>query len=612
MPVRKIKGRTLHRSYLVERNSVDEEKRTVDLSFSSETDEVERWFGVEILDHAPSAVRLDRLRNKGPVLMDHDGRDHVGVVDDVEISQDRRGRAVVRFGRSQRASEVFQDIIDGIRGHVSVGYRTHRMVLQERGDGGAPDVYRVVDWAPYEISMVSVAADDSVGVGRSAADEFEIEIEEPAMEDETEVKPEKTGARAAPTVDITVMEDQVREKELARIRNLESMGDRFASRGGQELARQAVREGHDVNWMREQLLERLPKEDEVGSGDAPASELGLSSLEVRNYSLFKAIRAAVSGNWKDAGFELECSQQIADNLDREARGFFVPQEVQNREMGQGQRVMNVTTGTDLIATDHLAGSFIENLRPNSVVIGLNATVLPGLVGNVDIPKQTGSAAFQWLGDDQDVNDTDPALGSVSLSPNTVAGSVAMSRRLLKQSSPAVEGVIQNDLARGSALAIDIAALEGSGAANQPLGIANQVGVNTQSIAAALGTGFPTWEELVGFETAVADDNALMGTLAYVTTSGINGGLKVTKKDAGSGIYLLENGLANGYPVIISNQLSANRIIYGNWQDVLIGLWGVLDVMPDTAAKAASGGLVLRVFQDVDVAVRHPESFCING
>ena len=168
------------------------------------------------------------------------------------------------------------------------------------------------------------------------------------------------------------------------------------------------------------------------------------------------------------------------------------------------------------------------------------------------------------------------------------------------------------MARGAALAIDIAGLAGTGASNQPTGIVNTAGVNTQSIAASAGTGYPTWAELVGFETAVADDEALMGAMRYITTSAIRGGLKVTAKDAGSGLFLLDGGEANGYPVSVSNQLAAKQIVFGNFSDVLIGMWGVLDLVPDTATKAAAGGLVLRAFQDVDVALRHPESFCINA
>ena len=153
----------LTRSFIFERASVDEDKRTVELSFSSEV-EVERWFGFEVLDHSAGAMRMDRIIG-GSFLINHDWDDQVGVVESVRIDADKKGRAVVRFGRSSRAEEIFQDVKDGIRKQVSVGYRVLGAKLKETRDDD--DVYLITDWEPYEISLVSVPADITVGVGRS-------------------------------------------------------------------------------------------------------------------------------------------------------------------------------------------------------------------------------------------------------------------------------------------------------------------------------------------------------------------------------------------------------------------------------------------------------------
>ena len=609
MPSRKIESGLLQRTFALNTRDVDTENRTVDLAFSSETRDVERWFGTEILDHSPSAIRIDRLMNHGPLLLDHDHRDLVGVVEAVQIGADRMGRAKVRFGNSARADEVFKDVQDGIRRHVSVGYRVHKMILESRSDDG-DEVYRVTDWEPYEISLVSVPADPSVGIGRAAGETFSIQVEEDSnMPNPVEQSGAPEETRAAEKVNIEAIQNEIREKEIARINELESIGQRYARFGGADLARKMIREGKTAQDLRTAILERLPKAEDVGSGgsESPA-KLDLSAREVQKYSLMRAIRAAEKMDWKGAEFELECSQNIADKLGREARGFFVPFDVQSRS--SSDFTMTTTTTEQLVGTDHLAGSFIDYLRPNSVVMGLGATMLTGLVGDVDIPAQDGTATFYWIGEDSDVTDSDVDMRTVSLSPKTVAGSVPISRRLLKQSAPSIEMLIQRDLAAGAALAIDLAAIQGTGANNQPRGVVNVSGVNTQSIAAT--SGVPTWAELVGFESEVAGDNALLGSLAYVTTSPIAGGMKTTSKDTGSGLFLMESGNANGYPVAVRNGITAKRIVFGNWSDVMIGMWGVLDVMPDRAAKAASGGLVLRVFQDVDVAVRHAESFCINA
>jgi len=608
MPSRKIESGLLQRTFALDSRDVDTESRSVELAFSSETRDVERWFGTEILDHSSSAIRLGRLQNGGPLLLDHDHRDLVGVVEGVQIGADRMGRAKVRFGNSTRADEVFKDVQDGIRRHVSVGYRVHKMILESRSDDG-DEAYRVTDWEPYEISLVSVPADPNVGIGRAAGETFQIQVEECEMTKSVEQSGAPEETRAAEKVNVEAVQNEVREREIARMKELDSIGQRFARFGGAELARKHITEGKTAEDLRAAILERLPKGEDVGSGSAaPASKLDLSTKEVQRYSLMKAIRAADRMDWKGAEFELECSQQIAEDLGKEARGFYVPLDIQQRS--SSDFTMTKTTTDELVGTDHLAGSFIEYLRPNSVVMSLGATTLTGLVGDVDIPAQAGTATFYWLDDDGDVTDSQVDMRTVSLKPTTVAGSVPMSRRLLKQSAPSVEMLIQRDLAVGAGLAIDLAAIQGSGSSNQPRGIVNTTGVKTQSVAAT--SGVPTWTEAVGFESEIAGAHALMGSLAYVTTSPIIGGLKTTSKDTGSGLFLMEGGSMNGYRVVRRDGITAKRIVFGNWSDVLIGMWGVLDVMPDRAAKAASGGLVLRVFQDVDVAVRHAESFCING
>lgn len=557
-------------------------------------------------------MRLGRLQQGGAVLVDHDHTDHVGVVERVSIDDDRKGRVLVRFGRSERANEIFNDVLDGIRRHVSVGYQILDAFVEARGKDGEPDVVRVTDWEPFEVSIVSVPADPSVGIGRSAEPPPDQADENTNPPSAGFLLPKENGDRAMTTenetnnaapqaekVNVEAIASEAQTAERTRISKITSAGETF---GKQDLAREFVKNGKTVDQFRAALLDDMQPTQATES----VAELDMTEKEVREYSILRAVKAAVTGDWSEAGLERECSIAIADKTGREARGFFVPFNIQQR----ANNVATATAGGHLVGTDHLAGSFIDNLRAQSLIGQLGATFLPGLVGNVDIPRKDGSAAFYWLAEDADVTDSDLVLGNVTLSPKTVAGSTPMTRRLLKQSAPAIEALVMSDLIRGASLAIDKAAFEGTGAANQPTGITNQTGVNTQTIADV--GNVPTFAELVGFETKVAEDNALMGSLSYVTTPTICGGLKTTPKDSGSGIFLMENGQANGYAVNQTTNITAGTTIFGNFNDVLIGMWGVLDVMPDEAAKAASGGLVLRVFQDIDIAVRHAESFCVSA
>ncbi|MCK9563507.1 MAG: HK97 family phage prohead protease, partial [Bacteroidales bacterium] len=143
---RDLTAESFERSYKV--REIDATARTVEIAFSSE-EPYERWFGEEVLDHSPQSVRLDRLNGGAAVLVNHDTDDHVGVVESARIDSDKRGRAVIRFSRSERGEEIFQDVQDGIRTLVSVGYRIHKYEVTERK--GQSDLVRVLDWEPYEV-----------------------------------------------------------------------------------------------------------------------------------------------------------------------------------------------------------------------------------------------------------------------------------------------------------------------------------------------------------------------------------------------------------------------------------------------------------------------------
>lgn len=340
---------------------------------------------------------------------------------------------------------------------------------------------------------------------------------------------------------------------------------------------------------------------------APAAERadlsqGIDAKTLRNYKLFRALNAVATGDWSKAGLELECSRHIANTSKRDPRGFFMP-VLALTSGGAG-------TGAELVGTDHMANLFIDALRAQSIIGRLGAQFLEGLVGDVAIPKLATGTTFYWVAEDGTPTQTPATTGSVAMNPHTAGGSVPISRKLLKQSSPSVEALIRNDLLRGAALIVEQAALQGTGADNQPTGIVNTSGVNTSTISAA---GNPDWDEIVLMETEVATDNALAGQLGYLVAPSVRGAMKVKPRFTSTGLPIwADNNTVNGYMADASSLMPANGIIFGDWASLLIGFWGAIDLSVDTATKVADGGLVLRAFVDADVAVRHAQSFCINA
>ncbi|MCP4570026.1 MAG: hypothetical protein GY841_20795, partial [FCB group bacterium] len=380
----KIKEGKHFRSLELKRELINEEDRTVELSFSSETP-IRRWFGKEILDHSKGSVDLKRLREGGAVLVEHDRKDHVGVVESVEIGADRKGRAVVRFGKTPRAEDVFQDIKDGIRRLVSVDYHIHKVVLES--DEGDVKTYRAMKWEPFEISIVSVPADTEVGVGRSENDNPE--TEDLGRIDMPEVQiPQAEGQRSAappqaPDVDIQAVESNARKLELKRTTEIFDIGEKFDC---VDLARSAISEGKSVDDFREIVMD---KKFNARAVETPDADLGMPEKDIQNYSLMRAIRAATDNDWSEAGLELDASRAVAKVRKKQPRSFFVPTDVLNSDHGviSGQRADYLNTGVaaeggNLVGTTLMMGSFIDMLKNAMMVKGLGATVLANLVGNL--------------------------------------------------------------------------------------------------------------------------------------------------------------------------------------------------------------------------------------
>ena len=202
------------------------------------------------------------------------------------------------------------------------------------------------------------------------------------------------------------------------------------------------------------------------------------------------------------------------------------------------------------------------------------------------------------------------VGQVSLAPKTLGAFTDVTRQLLIQSSLDVEGLIRDDLSRALAIAIDKAGLEGTGSSGQPTGILNQTGVNQVTNFAAAN---PTFAEVVTLETAVAEDNALQGNLSYIMPASMYGALKTTEKASGTAQFVVEpGGSINGYRGIVSNQATAGNLYFGNFDDLLIGMFGGLDLTVDPYTMSKSGTIRLVALQSVDMAVRHAVSFAFGN
>lgn len=672
----------------------------VDMAFASEVP-YERWWGVEVLQVNKRAVRLGRLQDGAPVLFNHDWNDLRGthVAGTVTCDKDGVLRGQIRLTCATQAGRDAIGLVEsGVLTKASVGYQIHQVVekttakdgrqiervldgaaferaLQgamtrdasgrlhadlarfrrdldalaggpalERAEGDVP-VYLVTDWEPLENSLVTVPADNGVGVGRTH--------QSPITAASAAVTPAATAASTPegapvfkkhhPLADLAndgttgstaggaALENraapaqpkqgpsalELEQQRCTGIRNLAK-----ANNIPEGTVNMWISSGADFQRVSEDVLAILQSRADANPQKS-AAQLGLTPKEIKRYNMFAAIRAAVNkGDWSKAGFELECSQAVAKALGRapEDYKFFVPFDVmEGQRSARGARNLaawsdpqrrDVTVGTAaqggfLVGTDNM--SFIEVLRNRSVAYRMGARSLTGLVGNVTIPRQTAAATAVWLANEAaTATESQQTFGQMALSPKTVGAYTEISRQLLLQSDPSAEGIVTADLGAVCAIAVDAGVLNGSGAGGQPLGITNTAGIGSGTAASIAYAG------VLGFQVDVATANVMPSAGGYVTTPAVAALLMQRSRFANTDTPLwmgnLWDGQVAGFNAMSSNQVTAASMLFGDWSQVVVAEWGVLEIETNPYANFQAGIIGIRAMVSIDVGLRYAAAF----
>lgn len=574
------------------------------------------------------------------------------------------------ISRREALADLRQDILDNLVRNVSIGYIINERVLVKANGDGQPDEYRVTSWTPFEVSPVDIPADATVGLGRSldAPDPqnpqsryrvidlnapaagvpfsqgdrtMEVEVTEPAAG-----KPATRSAAASPNQGDPLAAERERAREIIAVGRQFDVSD---------LADQAIDNGSSVEAFRSLVLGRMQNSGQLRTAESP--EIGMSEREVKQYSFCRALLAAADPLHaaKHAPFELECSRAAQDkrgdsrDKTREA-ALTIPIDVLSRGIAIGDQMAGAvarqlvaraqatgresyrdlvvgtpTAGGNLVATELLGSSFIDLLRNAMVLDRLGITWLRDLNGNVAIPRQSGAAQCYWVAESGAPTESGQTIDQVVMTPKTVGAFTDYSRRLLLQASLDVEAFVRADLASIIGLGIQLAALNG-GATNEPTGLFNISGIG--SVSGGANGGAPTYDHMVDLESSISVANADVGAMSYLTNAKVRGKLRKTQEFSstnGKAVWTSgsERGIGDvlGYDAVVTNAVPSNltkgtaagicsAIAFGNWADMLIGMWGGLDVMLDPYAGATSGTKRVIALQDVDVAFRHAESFAV--
>ena len=598
------------------------DENTYTFPLSSETP-YGRYSGDEILVHTAAAVDLSFLNSgTAPLLLQHNRWDgQIGVITKAWLSR-KRVYVTVRFSKNAKAQEIMQDVEDGIMRNVSVGYNIDRdsIIHNEHKEGERPS-YRVMSWKPMEASIVSIPADTTVGVGR-ANQTMEGNVPDTELEQNrsTGGLPSAAPSSTPPT---NVMSDEARAEreaasdEILALGRSHNMGDH-----ANDFIRAALmsNETPSLAAYRGELRQELPDDTPLVNRD-----IGLTQQETRQFSVLRLARcmadSATSADETRAAFEIEACEAAARNHDGETRGYRMPEdlmrtwgefEIDGISNSEIRAPMTTTANPNVQTVDHLAGRFIDNLRNLSSILRAGVTILPGLDSNVEIPGGDTNSVAGWLGaEGDDAPETTPTFRKIDMTVKDIAAHTKLTRRMLMQSTIAMEQYVRNQLLVAMALGIDLAGLQGSGATGVPLGLKNTTGIGSVTFGAAN----PTRGEIIDLRTEVATNNALMGNLSYMCNSLMVGHFLKTPVDPGSGRFLMEragDGLV-GYGNLESNQVTDGDLFFGNWSDMLMGMWGGLDLDRETRGdNFLNGGVTLRAIQSVDFAVSRVGSFALGN
>ncbi len=542
---------------------------------------MQRYGYTEVLRCNPKSVNGERMIG-APVLLNHDTGLQPGVVRSWRVDPDGFCRAGIQFSKSTLGQEIRQDVLDGIRSNISVGYSIEEISEETRS---GVDVVTAEAWTPYEISIVAVPADFTVGVGRS------LPVDTPPinMSETTTAPPIVQAARQKPDPSkIYQIADMQIFREVDKLH---------------ELTRQAVETGTSESAFRKMLTLTLEGQrcDKVRTAHVEMAE------HVDGISLVRSLQSIMRNEKSD---EIEASRELARRSGvqlQSGNSVYLPFK---RAVATPLQATSFAAGGALVPQQYLPSEFIEYFRNMSVTAGLPIRMLSGLSGSVTIPEQTGITAVSWGGENVAPTETEPSFGAKTMAPKQMTVNSLVSRQLLMQGTPDAEVVTRADQNAVMLLAMDLAILAGTGG-NQPTGIWNTTGVQTVTFGATA-----TYAKLLEFEADLATSNVPLENIAWAVPPSVRQKWKALSKATATWSPFWDDAQqVIGYATRTSNQISlangmiAGGVLYGNWAEVFCGLWGNgIEVFLDPYSLQDKQQIRLTSVAYMDSCLRHPVAF----
>lgn len=568
---------------------------------ASDTTEIERHFGYIVLSHDPQHLSLDRFNSDtANFIKDHDTTkvDNVlGIILNAEIIEQAL-YVDVKLSCRDEVAGIVSDIKSGIIKSVSIGTKITE-ILNHFEDADGNDHF-VMSHEPYELSLVvdpaiptaqiELKEDNDLKTGSQSSEDLS-NLKVGSQSDIKEVEKEeiKLSKKDLKMADLTATE--VLEKERKRVIELSAISTTHKID-----ATEAIAQGYTISEFQTQVLKAI--ESKVPEIQAP-KEVGLTKKENENFSVLKAMKAAASGDWSQAGLEREASIEAA-TLSGQTVGnnsFVMPSEIQ---------AASVSANPGLVPTERL--SFVESLFANTLLDKLNTTNLFDLMGDYEAPKMSGTSVG-WVGEDVAGTPSDISSSLITLSPKTAVGIVPVTHKMLNQNSVSIENQIRNLLSRSMAKGIDSAVLFTGNGSTAPAALSATAGINSIDATAGL-----TWALITqAYKELMLDDvsdNAMFWLSNPTVVNALQNILRSTGDTASNFILNGSKDDLNGYPVIQSSVVPVDKLVFGDFSKLYVGTWNTPRIDVNPYGKFSDGGIDMRIMTDIDSAVAETSAFCV--
>ncbi|QKJ15574.1 phage major capsid protein [Yersinia kristensenii] len=599
--MKKMKMKKQTREINLSIDNIDTSENTVLLAFSSEQPVTRTINGQdynEILLHGVDNVDMSRLNNKAALLFNHDFDKHIGIIESASIDSDKVGRAIVRFSSVGMGAEKYQMVVEKTLTKVSVGYE----VLDYTIDG---ENLLVNKWFPYEISMVSVPADDYVGIGRGRSeddqeeDEFnllvakyreEVEelireqeeetIEEVVVDDEEERNEEEDEfnllvAKYRDQIDELIREQEEDEstesevQEEVRVEEIEAISRTLKISNA--IRDKAIKDGTSVAAFKR----RISRNNNKNIKD--------DKTMTNKFSLNDAIRSILDGK--------------TSTFSQGKNGVEIPFDAFERALRAGG--VNTTNAKGVISNEILYGSFVDVLRANSILANFPIQLFTGLSAEISIPKLGSdfTTAFGFIAEDGESPEHSANFEAIKLAPKTFTGSVPLTRTVLK-SCPQIEQIVSQSIVAGSAERLE--ALIMKAVVDAAIAAGNVTNVSAYDYAS-----------MVEAQGKLGDVGVNFGNIAAVMSPSTKATLRNTLRGENTAaVYLLDDGDLCGVPAYDSKVLAGQGefVILGDFSNIAIGEWGSLELDLDDTTNRNKGSVIARVWADIDFKLTRPEAF----